>query len=317
MKHDKSPSTSDRVIAPRRARCGFTLIELLVVIAIIGILAAILFPVFARARENARRASCQSNLKQLGLGLLQYAQDYDEHLPKGVVGTGTIIGNFYGFGWGGQIYPYVKSAQVYKCPSDSTAAPASPNVVVSYAYNRFIAQDLPSQPGTGTAGFIPSFTNTGKSVMLCEVSGTSADVMRSNEGGNVAHSPCSQGLDILFGPDATVGGKLSTGYMGGRANGTGGTGYSSQTTNFESPTGRHLETSNFLFIDGHVKALRGDAVSTGGSPPLQSSCAQADGGGANSCAPLNGQYGNAYTDVTAGTEGTMNGKPVVATYSPI
>src|SRR4028119_299121 len=57
---------------------GFTLIELLVVIGIIAILAAILFPVFARARENARRSSCQSNLKQIGLGMLQYAQDYDE-----------------------------------------------------------------------------------------------------------------------------------------------------------------------------------------------------------------------------------------------
>ena len=59
-------------------KSGFTLIELLVVIAIIAILAAMLFPVFARARENARRSSCQSNLKQIGLGLLQYSQDYDE-----------------------------------------------------------------------------------------------------------------------------------------------------------------------------------------------------------------------------------------------
>ncbi|MBC8104296.1 MAG: DUF1559 domain-containing protein, partial [Cytophagales bacterium] len=64
----------------KSSRAGFTLIELLVVIAIIAILAAILFPVFARARENARRASCQSNLKQIGLGLIQYSQDYDEKL---------------------------------------------------------------------------------------------------------------------------------------------------------------------------------------------------------------------------------------------
>ena len=63
-------------------RIAFTLIELLVVIAIIAILAAILFPVFARARENARRAGCQSNLKQIALGFLQYAQDYDERLPN-------------------------------------------------------------------------------------------------------------------------------------------------------------------------------------------------------------------------------------------
>src|SRR5476649_2802466 len=68
--------------AERTQHAGaFTLIELLVVIAIIAILAAILFPVFARARENARRASCQSNLKQIGLGITQYCQDYDERMP--------------------------------------------------------------------------------------------------------------------------------------------------------------------------------------------------------------------------------------------
>src|ERR1043165_2296074 len=66
----------------RLARSGFTLVELLVVIAIIALLSAILFPVFSRARENARRSSCQSNLKQLGLGILQYTQDYDEKFPQ-------------------------------------------------------------------------------------------------------------------------------------------------------------------------------------------------------------------------------------------
>src|SRR5471032_187855 len=68
---------------------GFTLIELLVVIAIIAILAAILFPVFARARENARRASCQSNLKQIGLGFQQYSQDYDERFPIALSSAGN------------------------------------------------------------------------------------------------------------------------------------------------------------------------------------------------------------------------------------
>lgn len=91
---------------------GFTLIELLVVIAIIAILAAILFPAFARARENARRASCQSNLKQMGLGILQYVQDYDEVMPPSYNQTDG------GRSWRTLVQPYVKSTQLFMCPSN-------------------------------------------------------------------------------------------------------------------------------------------------------------------------------------------------------
>ena len=101
-------------------RAGFTLIELLVVIAIIAILAAILFPVFAKAREKARQITCASNLKQMGLGILQYVQDNDETYPV----TNGDITNFNGCTttpcgtgiWAQQIYPYVKSQQVFECP---------------------------------------------------------------------------------------------------------------------------------------------------------------------------------------------------------
>ena len=100
-------------------RRGFTLIELLVVIAIIAILAAILFPVFARARENARKANCLSNLKQIGTGMLMYAQDNDEHLPVG--GYYEILqawpNSLDTMTWRALVQPYLKNTAVYICPS--------------------------------------------------------------------------------------------------------------------------------------------------------------------------------------------------------
>jgi prepilin-type N-terminal cleavage/methylation domain-containing protein/prepilin-type processing-associated H-X9-DG protein len=99
-------------------RKGFTLIELLVVIAIIALLAAILFPVFARARENARKSSCMNNLKQIGLGLAQYTQDYDEMITRGWYGSGNGGSNATDtYKWMDCIYPYVKSEQIFRCPS--------------------------------------------------------------------------------------------------------------------------------------------------------------------------------------------------------
>jgi len=101
-------------------RHGFTLIELLVVIAIIAILAAILFPVFARAREKARQSSCMSNIKQLGTACLMYAQDYDEILPDedyDYNGNGTYNEAGADGTWRAAILPYVKNVQLYFCPS--------------------------------------------------------------------------------------------------------------------------------------------------------------------------------------------------------
>lgn len=144
----KSKRLGIRKAAPKAA---FTLIELLVVIAIIAILASILFPVFGRARENARRSSCQSNLKQIGLGVLQYTQDYDEKFPASMQGwrtaptIQTIAGtpgatfkisdghssNDHYISWMDMTYPYVKSTQIYECPSGRTFDATAP----SYGYN--------------------------------------------------------------------------------------------------------------------------------------------------------------------------------------
>ena len=95
---------------------GFTLIELLVVIAIIAILAAILFPVFAKAREKARQSSCSSNEKQMGLAFLQYTNDYDETWPRQYWGGANWEPVASGY-WGGEIQPYIKNTQIFKCPS--------------------------------------------------------------------------------------------------------------------------------------------------------------------------------------------------------
>ncbi|MFQ6096462.1 MAG: DUF1559 domain-containing protein [Armatimonadota bacterium] len=117
-------------------RRGFTLIELLVVIAIIAILAAILFPVFARAREKARQASCLSNMKQIGLALMMYVQDYDEMSP---LPCGPRLS------WGGvfaegkwlcahmALQPYIKNVQLYVCPSQKALLDCSGDVNFAYA----------------------------------------------------------------------------------------------------------------------------------------------------------------------------------------
>jgi prepilin-type N-terminal cleavage/methylation domain-containing protein/prepilin-type processing-associated H-X9-DG protein len=105
-------------------RRGFTLIELLVVIAIIAILAAMLFPVFSRAREQARRTACSSNMRQIGMAFMMYAQDADETLPPFSQGSGYhgSLGYAGGNGprWADVVYPYVKNSQVFDCPSAPT-----------------------------------------------------------------------------------------------------------------------------------------------------------------------------------------------------
>lgn len=105
-------------------RHGFTLIELLVVIAIIAILAAILFPVFAQARESARKTACVSNVKQLSTGVMMYAQDYDEYMPYGYMYNLPSTSQLWY--WQDMVQPYIKNYGVYTCPS------AAQHTVVNY-----------------------------------------------------------------------------------------------------------------------------------------------------------------------------------------
>src|SRR5258708_21430830 len=113
----------------QKPESGFTLIELLIGLTVISILAALLFPVFARAREKARQTTCLSSERQLGLAFAQYTQDYGERNPSGTIGN-------LGRGWAGQAFPYVKSADLYKCPDDATRAyEGDLRVLISYAMN--------------------------------------------------------------------------------------------------------------------------------------------------------------------------------------
>lgn len=141
----------------RHNRLGFTLIELLVVIAIIAILAAILFPVFAQAREKARQTSCLSNCKQIGLGIGMYIQDNDGTVfncpypgPSAGVYTPTLT-----IFWTEAVMPYIKNQQIFTCPSNSgttgTANYPPVNYKIQYGLNERILGRYPWDPGTVTA----------------------------------------------------------------------------------------------------------------------------------------------------------------------
>lgn len=307
----------------RNTRNGFTLIELLVVIAIIAILAAILFPVFQNVRENARRASCQSNLKQLGLAFTQYSQDSDEALPMGISAGRDNLGA--GDGWAGRIYPFVRSAGVFVCPDDALspvhngAATLSP---ISYAYN----MNLSGKTNYGIAGALSRLNAPAKTVILCEVTAARypgdaqavADLSTPDEAGDqgtgvgdcLVGSPTSDGqLAVVFMPLVSVGNSctlpLATGFLGGSAGFRAANLTTGPTGNYLAPTGRHTQASNFLFCDGHVKWLRGTQVSTG---PIQ----RADQ------TPTDGQDAHLAVQPGRGSAaGTESNEAWAATFSPI
>ncbi len=151
-------------------RRGFTLIELLVVIAIIAILAAILFPVFARAREKARQSTCQSNLKQIGLAIMMYVQDYDELMPGFKHYAIPGDSNSRVEGWYDTLEPYTRNEQIGRCPSGSyiaTYARTSLPTGVGFNKNSFMgsyaapAQDSACATSLGRLGTLWNYTPPG------------------------------------------------------------------------------------------------------------------------------------------------------------
>jgi prepilin-type N-terminal cleavage/methylation domain-containing protein/prepilin-type processing-associated H-X9-DG protein len=271
-----------------RTTRGFTLIELLVVIAIIAILAAILFPVFAQAREKARAISCLSNTKQLTLGMLQYIQDYDETSPAGALipaGQACAGSRMPGRGWAGEIYPYVKSVQVYKCPDDPTTSNTTvspPYVPVSYGVNMYFSN-----------ASLASLAAPTKTVLLFEVVGSVADVTdpldwrstsaNGGDGGGAGY------IDYCI-PAAGLA-KYDTGVMGTPPR----VAQASPWTKTPA-AGRHSNGANFGLADGHSKYFLPSRISTGYNNS-SSDCKQ-DQGGAG-CAAGFGNAAGTNTDVGA------------------
>jgi len=234
---------------PSGVRRGFTLIELLVVIAIIAILAAILFPVFARARENARRASCMSNLKQIGIGIMMYTQDYDDTYPmimdpsrsytqntaspsvpaeKYTVASPTesYVGNY--FTWMDSVFPYTKSIQVLDCPSRpmpwKRPSDGALRYWPHYAYNGWLAG------GWNTVGGGTGY----KGVKMASVEGSSQKIF-------LAHNRIAAYLGLTPGDYLT--------WSNYETNSTPG----SQTYIRQQAVWVHLDGQVFLFCDGHAK----------------------------------------------------------------
>jgi len=214
------------VFNSKSSRKAFTLIELLVVIAIIAILAAILFPVFARARENARRASCMSNLKQIGLGVMQYTQDYDEKLPKNAVVYASSVpfesnASYSGAThlWWHEIFPYVKSTQIFICPSsgatwlgDYYPKNSAGSSYAPYAYNTNLS-------GGPSLAAIPQVAVT---PMIGDSTYYLMDADHDCASSSTTNPWCTSGTN----------------------------------DNSDAPLARHLDTVNMVFVDGHAKSVK-------------------------------------------------------------
>jgi prepilin-type N-terminal cleavage/methylation domain-containing protein/prepilin-type processing-associated H-X9-DG protein len=242
-----------------RRRGAFTLIELLVVIAVIAILAAILFPVFARARESGRRAACQSNLKQIGLGLLQYSQDYDEQMIADWYGpTGSPNdSDASNYKWMDAAYPYLKSEQIFVCPSDTPDTTAG-NSKAKYIRN----VDLPAASKEYYGSYIIAH-GYGAGNKASDPSDRTPPVSHPMRTGDwhpfVSQAAAAQPSETIWVMDGK--GSFSFNIV----NDTLADADNNPLTVNGNALGRHLETINLLFLDGHVKAKKLDYLAETGT----------------------------------------------------
>jgi prepilin-type N-terminal cleavage/methylation domain-containing protein/prepilin-type processing-associated H-X9-DG protein len=197
---------------------GFTLIELLVVIAIIAILAAILFPVFARAREKARQTSCLNNVKQLSLGIMMYAQDYDETLPYADrwgpdAGGGHGIGYWY---WYDYLQPYLGNTQILTCPSQ-------PRYSLGYGWNyqNFGYCSAAGNYGRGPGRVLADITHPAETIII----GDNPDEGSRSAGGRWIYGPDQHD------PDGNI----------------------TNDPELANVARRHNSGGNYGFCDGHAK----------------------------------------------------------------
>jgi prepilin-type N-terminal cleavage/methylation domain-containing protein/prepilin-type processing-associated H-X9-DG protein len=268
-----------------KGRRAFTLIELLVVIAIIAILAAILFPVFAQARAKARQASCLSNMKQIGLGVMMYVQDYDETMPNSVNFcadariTNPLDPNdnptpgTTGIGrrplWHGVIYPYLKNWDILSCPSDTGVKSTNPidkYHYISYGYNYGYLSVY--TPGTACANGTTNVVFKGMAlagvlkpadiIAVVDNSGQNTGTRSANGYflmGSCVNPPDTEPSELTFYAEDGGWGKACRNYHG----------YASgnqwdQTGGVEM---RHNDGANCNFLDGHAKFMKAGAMAEG------------------------------------------------------
>jgi prepilin-type N-terminal cleavage/methylation domain-containing protein/prepilin-type processing-associated H-X9-DG protein len=251
---------------PQRAS-GFTLIELLVVIAIVAILAAILFPVFAQAREKARQSSCMSNLKQLGTAALAYNQDFDEMYPMAyyLSPTGNTTPNQTQLSWAGLIYPYAKTEGIFRCPSEADLTAVTPGTfttgtpngfTVTYAYNYYIGGNNSAGSAARATQSLPVVQNPSNLVMITD----------SGAGPHPNYNPATRPPEEWKTYRSTT--IPTSGPWGGMASLRGRTPWvlvmagstlaapSDSPADCGAPRPRHNGVTNVLWADGHVKSSK-------------------------------------------------------------